>query len=107
MTLKCPATNRALANLKGNPEEDKKEWMDKIYKNILNRDARAIEWAKELSEYLQKHTELWDLDITALGTPPNANLIDLSSSQEGTIEDKSNSFQASAQVNSIFLLKVN
>ena len=58
-----------MVNLTGNPEEDKKEWIHSIYKNILNRDARSIEWAKELSEYLHKHTALWDLDVTAIRNP--------------------------------------
>ena len=102
MSLSCPSTKRALVNLTGNPEEDKKEWIDKIHKNILNSDARSIEWAKELSEYLQKDTALWDLDVTALGTPSRGNLIDLVSNQEGIVSNMSTSSQVLTQVNSIF-----
>ena len=85
-------------NLTGNPEEDKKEWLDKIQRNILSKDARAIEWAKELSEYLQKHTELWDLNVTALGTPSHVNVMDFVSSQEGIAGITSTSCQATPQV---------
>ena len=102
LSLNCPSAKRALVNLTGDAGEDKKEWIEKIHTNILNREARSIQWVKELSEYLQKHTELWALDFTALGTPSQANLIGFTGSQEGTVDDTSTSSQASTQVNSIF-----
>ena len=72
--LDCPFKTRPVVNLSGNTEEDKAIWIEKIFKEILNHDARPIDWAKELSEYLQKTHKLWQLDLTVPSTniPTNA-----------------------------------
>ena len=56
---------RALITLTGNEVVDKERWIEKIYREILNEDARPQEWAKTLSEYLQSNTQLWELDFIA------------------------------------------
>ena len=48
-------------------------WIDKIYKDILNDDAKPIEWAKQISEYLHNDAQLWKLDLSILSVkkPPS------------------------------------
>ena len=65
LELTCPENTRAVITLTGDPKTDKDTWKEKIHREILNEEARPMEWAKTLSEYLQSNTKLWELDLFA------------------------------------------
>ena len=44
--------------------DDTCTWVKKIKSDILSKDARVVQWAKELSEHLRNSTDLWKLDST-------------------------------------------
>ena len=65
LDLTCHEKTRAVITLTGNKDVDKERWIEKIYREILNEDARPQEWAQTLSEYLHSNTQLWELDLFA------------------------------------------
>ena len=66
LCLSCPRKHSAVITLTGNPDLDKGIWIDKIYKELINEDARPIQWAREISEYLHSNSYLWKLDLSLL-----------------------------------------
>ena len=46
-----PCAEKALVSLSGDAAKDPEIWEQKIYKDILHEDAKAMLWAKEISEY--------------------------------------------------------
>ena len=62
-TLPCADKTHALVTLTGDVKTDKDIWKDKIYKEILNRNAKPWEWAKRLSMFLQNNFNLWTLHL--------------------------------------------
>ena len=66
----CPVVDRALIRLTGDVMTDRVTWLEKIYNDLLNDDARPFEWAGELREYLHDQTEMWQSDFSVFNTPP-------------------------------------
>ena len=63
LELTCLEKTRAVITLTGNPQTDKETWKEKIHREILNEEARPMEWAKALSEHLRCNTQLWKLEL--------------------------------------------
>ena len=61
---------KALIELSGDLARDTDIWQQKLYKDILNKDAKPMLWAKEISDELHKARKLWEIDLTVL--PSNA-----------------------------------
>ena len=57
---------KALVELSGDSATDVDIWRQKIYKDILNEDAKPMLWAKEISEYFQNTAKLWEIDLSVL-----------------------------------------
>ena len=66
LNLTCPVKTRAVVTLTGDIKADRETWIKKLHKEILNYDAKPIQWARELSEYLQNNPQLWQLDLNVL-----------------------------------------
>ena len=64
LELDCPSKTRAVVILSGDPAADRKVWIDKIHKEILDEHALPMRWARELSEYLQNSPHLWEMDLS-------------------------------------------
>ena len=64
--LNCPQKNRAIIELSGSTTTDMQKWIQKIYRDVLNKDARPIQWAKEICEHLHSRTQLWKLNLAIL-----------------------------------------
>ena len=62
-TLPCADKTHAIVTLTGDVKTDKDIWKTKIYKDILNRDAKPWEWAKRLSQFLHNNLNLWTLHL--------------------------------------------
>ena len=66
LCLSCPQKHSAVVTLTGNPDLDKGIWLDKIYKELINEDAKPIQWAREIAEYFHSNSYLWKLDLSIL-----------------------------------------
>ena len=78
LSSSCSIASRAVVHLKGNVEQDTEAWTNKI-KDILDRDARPTEWARQLARYLRSSNDLWEPNLPTLknnrkrGLPSNLN----------------------------------
>ena len=64
LNLDCAVKTKAVVILSGNVDADKEAWKDKIDKEILNANANAKEWARELSNYLHNKSQIWNIDMS-------------------------------------------
>ena len=62
MQLNCTEKFKPLVSLTGDFKKDKEEWIQKIYTEILNKSARPMQWAKNLSLHLHNQGHLWKMD---------------------------------------------
>ena len=63
-----PCAEKPLVELSGDTATDIGILREKLYKDILNEDARPTEWAKEISEYFHNNPELFELDLAVLSS---------------------------------------
>ena len=64
--LPCSSKTRSVIHLTKHQASNHQIWTDKLSNDILNEDARPMEWARKLSHYLQNNPLLWGLDIPEL-----------------------------------------
>ena len=56
----CPFSTRAVVELSGDEKVDKEIWLEKLNNEILGGDANPIRWAKQLSRYLHRNSNIWE-----------------------------------------------